>query len=89
MAKKFTAGKQNGNVYYVLTTIKGKDDKGSGLVGIDLLSGRAINQIIFNDKDPDYEVDDAAGRLFNLKKDEISAYAITEPAEQKADDGKN
>lgn len=82
MAKKYSAGRQSGNIYYVLTTIKGKDDKGSGLVGVNLMTGKAVNQIIFNDKDPDYEVDDAAGRLFNMKKGELSAYAITESVEQ-------
>jgi outer membrane protein assembly factor BamB len=82
MSKKFTASKQSGNVYYVLTTIKGKDDKGSGLVGVNLYSGKAINQIIFKDKSPDYEVDEASGRLFNMNKGELSAYNITEQVEQ-------
>jgi len=90
MSKKFSSSKQSGNVYYVLTTIKGKDDKGSGLVGVNLLSGKAINQIIFKDKSPDYEVDEAAGRLFNMNKGELSAFSITEQVEQaenKDDDG--
>jgi len=82
MSKKFSASKQSGNVYYVLTTIKGKDDKGSGLVGVNLMSGKAVNQIIFKDKSPDYEVDEAAGRLFNMNKGELSAYNIVEQAEQ-------
>jgi hypothetical protein len=86
MSKKFTASKQSGNVYYVLTTIKGKDDKGSGLVGVNLYSGKAVNQIIFKDKSPDYEVDDAAGRLFNMNKGELSAFSITEQVEQTAND---
>ncbi|HQU86190.1 MAG TPA: PQQ-binding-like beta-propeller repeat protein [Pyrinomonadaceae bacterium] len=81
MSKKFMSSKQNGNNYYILTTIKGKDDKGSGLVGVDMLSGKAINQIIFKDKSPDYEVDEAAGRLFNMNKGELSAFNITEKAE--------
>ncbi|HEY8561718.1 MAG TPA: PQQ-binding-like beta-propeller repeat protein [Pyrinomonadaceae bacterium] len=82
MSKKFTASKQSGNVYYVLTTIKGKDDKGSGLVGVNLYSGKATSQIIFKDKSPDYEVDEAAGRLFNMNKGELSAFSIAEPVEQ-------
>ncbi len=82
MSKKFTASKQSGNVYYVLTTIKGKDDKGSGLVGVNLYSGKATSQIIFKDKSPDYEVDEASGRLFNMNKGELSAYNITEQVEQ-------
>ncbi|MEP6900593.1 MAG: PQQ-binding-like beta-propeller repeat protein [Actinomycetota bacterium] len=87
MSKKYTASKQSGNVYYVLTTLKGKDDKGSGLVGVNLMSGKAINQIIFKDKTPDYEVDEAAGRLFNMNKGELSAFNIVEQVEQIANDG--
>jgi outer membrane protein assembly factor BamB len=82
MSKKYSASRQSGNVYYVLTTIKGRDDKGSGLVGVNLYSGKAVNQIIFKDKSPDYEVDEAAGRLFNMNKGELSAYNITEQVEQ-------
>ncbi len=86
MSKKFTASKQSGNVYYVLTTIKGKEEKGSGLVGVNLYSGKAVNQIIFKDKSPDYEVDESAGRLFNMNKGELSAFNITEQVEQSAND---
>ncbi len=81
MAKKFSAAKQAGNVYYVLTTVKGKEDKGSGLVGVSLMTGQPVNQIVFHDKEPDYEVDDASGRLFNMKKGEIAAYQISEQAQ--------
>ena len=82
VSKKYNASKQSGNNYYVLTTIKGKDDKGAGLVGVNLLSGKAVNQIIFKDKSPDYEVDEASGRLFNMNKGELSAFNITEQVEQ-------
>jgi len=63
MGKKFSASRASGNIYYVLTKIKGDDDSGSGLVGINMLTGNAERQIIFNDKSPDYEVDEATGRL--------------------------
>ena len=89
MSKKFSSSKQSGNNYYVLTTIKGKDDKGSGLVGVNMMTGKALNQIIFKDKSPDYEVDEAAGRLFNMNKGELSAYNITEQVEQSANDDKD
>lgn len=88
MSKKFSSSKQSGNNYYVLTTIKGKDDKGSGLVGVNMMTGKALNQIIFKDKSPDYEVDEAAGRLFNMNKGELSAYNITEQVEQSANEDK-
>jgi hypothetical protein len=67
-----------------LTTLKGKDDKGAGLVGVNLMNGKAVNQIIFKDKSPDYEVDEASGRLFNMNKGELSAFSITEQVEQTA-----
>jgi outer membrane protein assembly factor BamB len=86
MSTKYSASKQSGNIYYVLTTLKGKEDKGSGLVGVNLMSGKGINQIIFKDKSPDYEVDETAGRLFNMNKGELSAYNITEQVEQSAND---
>jgi len=86
VGKKYSASKQSGNVYYVLTTLKGKEDKGAGLVGVNLYSGKAVNQIIFKDKSPDYEVDEAAGRLFNMNKGELSAFNIVEQVEQTAND---
>lgn len=86
MAKKYTAAKTSGNVYYVLTTVKGKDekgkdDKGSGLVGVNLMTGQPVTQILFHDKEPDYEVDDASGRLFNMNKGELIAYLISDPTD--------
>ncbi len=94
MARKYSSAKAAGNVYYVLTTIKGRDengkeDKGSGLVGINLMTGSATTQILFNDKQPDYEVDDAAGRLFNMRKGTLSAYPISEAAVQAANADKD
>jgi outer membrane protein assembly factor BamB len=86
MSTKYTSTKERGNIYYMLTTIKGKEEKGSGLVGVNMLTGRAVNQIIFKDKSPDYEVDEASGRLFNMNKGDLSAYNIVEQAEQGAND---
>ena len=83
MGKKYSSSKQGGNVYYVLTKIKGDDDSGSGLVGVNLLTGEGENEIVFNDKSPDYEVDELEGRLFNLNKGKISAYSISEKAENR------
>ena len=65
MGKKYSAAKQSGNIYYVLTKIKGDDDSGSGLIGVNMLNGNGERQIIFDDKSPDYEVDELSGRLFN------------------------
>ena len=83
MGKKYSASKQAGNIYYVLTKIKGDDDSGSGLVGVNMLTGEGERQIIFNDKSPDYEVDELDGRLFNMNKGKISAFAIFEKPENR------
>jgi hypothetical protein len=61
--------------------------KGTGLVGVNLLSGKALNQIVFKDKSPDYEVNESAGRLFNMNKGELSAYNIVEQVGQIANEG--
>lgn len=43
-------------------------EKGAGLIGVDLLTGKGVAWVMFKDKDPDYEVDELSGRLFNLNK---------------------
>jgi len=83
MGKKYSAAKQSGNIYYILTKIKGDDDLGSGLIGVNMLTGNGERQIIFNDKSPDYEVDELSGRLFNMNKGKLSAYNIVDKPEQK------
>lgn len=88
MSQKHSATKRTGGIQYMLTTLKNGDDKGSGLVGVDLMTGKAVNQVIFRDKSPDYEVDKEAGRILNMNKDTLSAFSISEPAEQVAADEK-
>lgn len=95
MVNRTSSTKQSGNNVYVLTDLKvkdekGKDDKGAGLIGVNLMTGQGISQIMFKDKEPDYEVDETTGRLFNLKDKMISAYSISETVETaKSDDGDN
>ncbi len=81
MSRKHSATKQSGNIQYMLTTIKSDGDKGSGIVGVDLMTGKAVNQIMFRDKSPDYEVDEAAGRIINMNKGQLSAFAIVDKPE--------
>ena len=91
MVQRTSQTKLSGNTVFILTDLKskdekGKDEKGAGLVGVNLLSGQGISQIMFKDKDPDYEVDEATGRLFNLRDKTISAYQINEKTETGAGD---
>ncbi len=53
-----------------------------------MLNGAAARQIIINDKKPDYEVDEASGRLFNLDGGQIVAYNISEAVPQGDKDDK-
>jgi hypothetical protein len=59
--------------------LKGLASKGAGLVGVNLMSGNPLNQIMFKNKDPDYEVDESAGRLFNLNKDCFRLTTLRKP----------
>lgn len=90
MNKRYSATKQSGNVVYVLTDLKDGKDKGAGVVGVNLISGQGVSQLMFKDKKPDYEVDEASGRLFNLDKNTLSAFVIGETVQTaKADDDDN
>ena len=55
-------------------------------------TGRGDRQIMFKDKEPDYQVDDAEGRVFNLRNSkELSAFSVdpAPPVEENKDDKKN
>jgi outer membrane protein assembly factor BamB len=86
VSKRYSATKQTGNYVYVLTTVKDGKEKGAGLVGVSMETGRGERQILFKDKEPDYQVDEPAGRVFNLRNSkELSAFAVeaAPPAEGK------
>jgi hypothetical protein len=69
-----------------MTTVREGREKGAGLVGVHMGTGRGDRQILFKDKEPDYQVDEPAGRVFNLRNSkELSAFAVdaAPPAEEK------
>jgi outer membrane protein assembly factor BamB len=77
MTKRYSATKSEGNYVYVLTDLKIDKEKGAGLIGVNMNTGQGDRQILFKDKEPDYEVDEAFGRVFNLKNArELSAFLI-------------
>ena len=77
VSRRYSATKQAGNYVYVLTTVKEGKEKGAGLVGVSLETGRGDRQILFKDKEPDYQLDELAGRVFNLRNSkELSAFAV-------------
>lgn len=77
VSRRYSATKQTGNYVYVLTNVREGKEKGAGLVGVSLETGRGDRRILFKDKEPDYQVDDLAGRVFNLRNSkELSAFAV-------------
>ena len=76
MRQRFASSRQAGNIFYILTTVRTRKDKGPGLIGVDMLTGRSVTQVLFDDKTPRYEIDAVDGRLFNLNKGKILAFAI-------------
>lgn len=77
VSKRYSAAKAVGNYAYVLTTVKEGKEKGAGLVGVHMESGKGERQILFKDKEPDYQVDETAGRVFNLRNPkELSAFTV-------------
>jgi len=62
---------------YLLTSVEDGKQKGVGLVGIDLGSGDPARKLILGTKEPEYQVDEAADRIFFFKdKDTIIAYQL-------------
>jgi outer membrane protein assembly factor BamB len=84
VSKRFSATQGTGNYVYVLTTVKEGDEKGAGLIGVQMETGLGNRQIMFKDKEPNYQVDELAGRVFNLRNEkELSAFVIGDaPASQ-------
>ncbi len=77
VSKRYSATKSTGNYVYVLTTVREGKEKGAGLIGVHMETGRADRQILFKDKEPDYQVDEAVGRVFNLRNSkELSAFSV-------------
>jgi outer membrane protein assembly factor BamB len=86
VSKRYSATKAAGNYVYVMTTVREGKEKGAGLVGVQMETGRSDRQILFKDKEPDYQVDESAGRVFNLRNSkELSAFIVepAPPAEEK------
>jgi hypothetical protein len=76
MTKRYSATKTTGNYTYVLTDVKLDKEKGAGLIGVNMSTGQGDRQIMFKDKEPDYQVDELTGRVFNLKGNQLTAYTV-------------
>lgn len=77
MEKRYSATRAEANHVYVLTDLKIEKEKGAGIIGVNMNTGQGDRQILFKDKEPDYEIDEAYGRVFNLKNSkELAAFVI-------------
>ncbi len=73
-SKRFSASRQMREWAYVLTNLKEGKESGPGLLAINLATGEPGKQVVLDDKEPEYEVDEVEGRLFyfNDKKQVVS-----------------
>jgi outer membrane protein assembly factor BamB len=75
--KRYSAAGSSLSHAYILTNVKEGEEKGAGLVGVNLDSGKGDRQILFKDKEPRYEVDEIAGRVFVVRDDkELLAFSV-------------
>ncbi len=76
LSKRFSATKATDYNAYMLTNVEDGKDKGPGIVGVNMETGESFSEVLLKQKDPDYVVDEVAGRLFNRKDDTIDAYTL-------------
>jgi len=75
--KRYSATKTAKQNAYILTRVEEGNEKGIGLVAIDLSTGEPGAKVLLKDKEPDYAVDDVTGRLYYVKsKKEIEAFSL-------------
>lgn len=73
--KRFSKTKSGERYAFILTHVEAGADKGIGIAAIDLQTGDTNDQFILGDKDPEYVVDEPAGRVYYFKgKKKILAF---------------
>jgi outer membrane protein assembly factor BamB len=76
-SKRYAAAGETDRYYYVLTNIAEGKEKGAGIVGVNLDTGKADRQVLFDEKEPQYEVDELTGRVFNVKnKNTLTGFSV-------------
>jgi len=76
-SKRWSAAEGAGKYYYVLTNVTQGKEKGAGIVGVNLDTGKADRQVLFEEKEPRYEVDELTGRVFMAKgKNTLVGFAV-------------
>ena len=75
--RPFTGSKATSGYTYVLTEVEEGGDDGAGLVGLNMNSGHVEHQGLLKLNEPDCDVDELTGRIFNLRdKKEIPASSV-------------
>jgi outer membrane protein assembly factor BamB len=75
--KRKSATKGSETYSFMLTKVEDGQEKGIGLLGINLANGEGEKKFVLGTKTPEYRVDEAIGRLFFFKgKDSIVAYEL-------------
>lgn len=69
---RVTATRSSDRYQYVLTKL----DDGVGLKGINLKTGAADREVLFKDKNPQYDLDEMGGVLFYQKKKELTCFKL-------------
>lgn len=77
LAKRFSKSTDHQSHAYVLTTINDENEKGIGVVAINLQTGETDNQFVFAEKQPEYAVDAVGGRVYYFpKKRAVKAFDL-------------
>ncbi|MCU1283988.1 MAG: hypothetical protein JWO13_338 [Acidobacteriales bacterium] len=76
MNKRYTATRSAGKFMHMLTNVEEGGDKGPGIVGVNMQNGETAYSLVLKDREPNYEVDEVSGRLYNLKNKELQAFSI-------------
>ena len=77
--KRFSKSQNTEKYSYILTNVADGADKGIGVIMVDMETGEAHNQVVFDEKEPEYIVDDVMGRVYFFpKKSSIRAIDLAE-----------
>lgn len=76
-SKRFSAAQSSRRHVFMLTTVEEGKKSGPGLIKLDMATGEAAGQILLDDKEPEYLVDDVTSRVYYFdEKSGITAYQL-------------
>jgi outer membrane protein assembly factor BamB len=75
MNKRFKATVDGNHIVSILTKTKDNEDSGVGIELFNKADGSLVSSVVFNDKKPDYSIDEASRQIYYLSgSNEISCY---------------